>query len=90
MVYSAFAIESLKERLCEKAMKSATPKKFAVDMFEAYEVIRQLQAELKKCETEMKKREAKTPCDLCGNGPASGMDGKPCTVCPAFSKEGTS
>lgn len=79
MVYSAFAIELLKERLLEKALKSATPKKFASDMFEAYEVIRQLQKELKE-------NSAKTPCDLCMNGPASGMDGKPCTLCPAVSK----
>lgn len=82
MVYSAFAIELLKERLYEKAFKSSTPKKFAGDMFEAYEVIGQLQAELKK------RSAAKTPCDLCMNGPASGMDGKPCTLCPAVSKEG--
>lgn len=82
MVYSAFAIEMLKERLYEKAFKSSAPKKYATDMFEAYEVIIQLQAELKK------RGAVRTPCDLCMNGPTSGMDGKPCTLCPAVSKEG--
>ena len=48
MRYSDFAIEELKKRLAEKGMKRSTPKKFACDMFEAFEVIRQLQAELAK------------------------------------------
>lgn len=48
MIYSDFAIEELKKRLAEKGMKGSTPKKFACDMFEAFEVIRQLQAELAK------------------------------------------
>lgn len=48
MIYTAFAIEELKKRLCEKAMKSSTPKKYGGDMFEAFEVIKQLQAELAK------------------------------------------
>lgn len=45
MIYSDFAIEQLKSRLAEKAMKASTPKKFAGDMLEALEVINQLQAE---------------------------------------------
>ena len=48
MIYSDFAIEELKKRLAEKGMKGSTPIKFACDMFEAFEVIRQLQAELAK------------------------------------------
>lgn len=48
MTYSEFAIEELKKRLIEKSMKDSTPKKFAGDMFEAYEVIKQLQAERNK------------------------------------------
>lgn len=43
MVYSSFAIEQLKSRLMEKSMRDSTPKKFANDMFEAAEVIIQLQ-----------------------------------------------
>lgn len=46
MIYSDFAIEQLKQRLLEKSMKDSTPKKYAGDMFEAYEVIRQLQVKL--------------------------------------------
>lgn len=45
MVYSEYAIESLKDRLLSKSLKNATPKKYAGDMFEAYEVICQLQKE---------------------------------------------
>lgn len=47
MIYSDFAIEQLKERLLMLAMKNSTPKKYAGPMFEAYEVICQLQNEKK-------------------------------------------
>ena len=43
MEYSDFAIEQLKSRLVKKGMEDSTPKKYARDMFEAYEVIKQLQ-----------------------------------------------
>lgn len=46
MVYSDFAIEELKKRLFEKALKNSTPKKYSGDMFEAAEVIEQLQNEI--------------------------------------------
>lgn len=52
MEYSEFAIEQLKGRLAEKAMKTSTPKKYAGDMMEALEVIIQLQRE----EREWKKK----------------------------------
>ena len=52
MTYSDFAIEQLKIRLCEKAFKSSTPKKFAGDMLEAFEVIKQLQAKLQNTQKE--------------------------------------
>ena len=55
MTYSDFAIEELKKRLLEKVMRSSTPKKYAGDMFEAAEVIAQLQAAL----TDMRKVLAK-------------------------------
>ena len=32
-------------------------------------------------------RERKNPCDLCRYNPPSSCDGKPCTMCPASSKE---
>lgn len=43
MEYSEFAIQQLKEKLLELSMKDSTPRKYAVPMFEAYEVIKQLQ-----------------------------------------------
>ena len=46
MIYSNFAIEQLKNRLIETSMKNSTPKKYARKMFEAYEVICQLQKSL--------------------------------------------
>lgn len=52
MVYSDFSIDMLKERLLTKSMQDRTPKKYAGDMFEAYEVIRQLQREIKKLKKE--------------------------------------
>ena len=52
MEYSHYAIESLKDKLIELSMKSSTPKKYAANMFEAYEVIKQLQKEIKKNEKE--------------------------------------
>ena len=47
MKYNQYAIESLKDKLIELSMKSSTPKKYAANMFEAYEVIKQLQREIK-------------------------------------------
>lgn len=43
MKYNQYAIEALKDKLIELSMKSSTPKKYAANMFEAYEVIKQLQ-----------------------------------------------
>lgn len=43
MKYSEFAIQQLKEKLLELSMKDSMPIKYAVPMFEAYEVIKQLQ-----------------------------------------------
>ena len=48
MEYSEFAINRLKERLVEKSMRPSTPKKFAGDMLEAYEVIVQLEKTITK------------------------------------------
>lgn len=44
MRYTGETIERLKERLLELSMKRSTPKKYVVPMFEALEVIKQLQA----------------------------------------------
>lgn len=33
------------------------------------------------------KQEHTSPCDLCGYNPPSSSDGKPCTMCPAVSKQ---
>ena len=52
MIYTDFSIEHLKQRLCVKAMKNSTPKKYAGDMLEAAEVIQQLQARIKKLEAD--------------------------------------
>ena len=46
MKYSDFAIDLLVERLIDKSMKDRTPKKYACDMFEAAEVIRQLRMQI--------------------------------------------
>ena len=43
MEYSEFAIEQLKNKLSELSFKDSTPRKYAVVMFEAFEVIKQLQ-----------------------------------------------
>lgn len=48
--YSDLAIENLKANLREKAFSNSTPKKYSAPMFEAYEVIAQLQKELKEKE----------------------------------------
>ena len=58
MVYSDFSIDLLKDRLLTKAMHDRTPKKYAGDMFEAYEVICQLQREIKKLRAEQQKESA--------------------------------
>ena len=52
MIYTDFSIEHLKQRLCVKAMKNSTPKKYAGDMLEAAEVIQQLQAKIKTLEAD--------------------------------------
>ena len=52
MKYSDFAIKMLKERLVEKSMRPSTPKKYAGDMFEAYEVIVQLEKEIEELTAE--------------------------------------
>lgn len=45
--YPPEEIKRLKETLQERAFANSTPKKYSVPMFEAYEVITQLQKELK-------------------------------------------
>lgn len=52
MKYNYYAIESLKEKLLESSLKNSTPKKYAARMLEAYEVIVQLQSEIKSKEKE--------------------------------------
>ena len=47
MVHSEFGIQLLTERLITKALSDRTPRKYATDMFEAAEVIKQLQKEIK-------------------------------------------
>lgn len=46
--YPELEIESLKAKLREKAFSNSTPKKYSTPMFEAYEVIVQLQKALKE------------------------------------------
>ena len=48
MVHSEFSIQLLIERLISKAFNDRTPKKCATDMFEAAEVIQQLQKEVRE------------------------------------------
>lgn len=48
MVHSEFGIQLLIERLISKAFNDRTPKKYATDMFEAAEVIQQLQKEIRE------------------------------------------
>lgn len=67
MNYSDFAIEQLKRRLTEKAFHNSTPKKYAGDMLEAFEVIEQLQKKMR----ERKNREPLTLDEL------RGMNGQP-------------
>ena len=43
MKHNNFAINLVKQNLIEKAMKDSTPKKYSVPMFEAAEIIGQLQ-----------------------------------------------
>ena len=49
MEYSEFAIEQLKNKLSELSFKDSTPRKYAVVMFEAFEVIKQLQKQKTPC-----------------------------------------
>lgn len=46
MRYSEFSIEMLLERLLTRSMADKTPQKYSTVMFEAWEVIRQLQQDL--------------------------------------------
>lgn len=46
MYYEEFTINLVKETLLERSMKDSCPKKYSVPMFEAYEIIKQLQKEL--------------------------------------------
>lgn len=48
MEHSEFRISQVKERLVELAMKDSTPKKYATLMYEACEIIKQRERELKK------------------------------------------
>lgn len=61
MKYSEFSIQLLKERLVTKALHNRTPKKYSGDMFEAAEVIQQLQAEIKKLQKEIEKLKEQLP-----------------------------
>lgn len=57
MVHSDFSIQLLKERLLSKSMNDKTPKKYAGDMFEALEVIQQLQKKIKSLEKQIPQTE---------------------------------
>lgn len=48
MIYSEFAITRLKDRLVELSMKNGTPRKYAVVLYEAMEVIKQRESERDK------------------------------------------
>lgn len=61
MKYSEFSIQSLRERLIQKALLDRTPKKYAGDMFEAAEVIQQLQAEILTLKREIEKLKEQFP-----------------------------
>lgn len=50
MNYPRGIIEDVKKKLLELSMKDKTPKMFSVQMFQAYEIILQLQGEIKKYE----------------------------------------
>lgn len=55
MKHTEDGIQFLKERLVQKALHNRTPKKYAGDMYEAAEVIQQLQAEIQKLQKELEK-----------------------------------
>lgn len=55
MVHSEFSIQLLIERLITKSFNDRTPRKYATDMFEAAEVIQQLQKEIKSLKTQLQK-----------------------------------
>ena len=59
MVYSDFAIENLKERLLSKSMNDRCPKKYAADLYESYEVIRQLQKQIRELQEKAEESEKK-------------------------------
>lgn len=48
MYYEEATINRVKETLLERSMKDSCPKKYSVPMFEAYEIIKQLQRELRE------------------------------------------
>lgn len=56
MVYSEISIQLLIERLISKAFNDRTPRKYATDMFEAAEVIQQLQKESKELKKQLPKK----------------------------------
>ena len=65
MKHSDAAIELLKLRLVEKAMKDSTPKKYAGDLLEAAEVIVQLQEKYKALTRDIRENGALDVCKIC-------------------------
>ena len=51
MYYEDFTIEIVKSTLWERCMKDSCPKKYSAPMLEAYEIIKQLQKELREAKT---------------------------------------
>ncbi|MGM9646554.1 MAG: hypothetical protein ACI3YH_00280 [Eubacteriales bacterium] len=66
--YNDDAIERLKMRLVEKAMKDNTPKKYAGDMLEAAEVIVLLQKKYKKLTEDIREYAVIEICKICVGG----------------------
>ena len=66
--YNGTAIELLKLRLVEKAMKDSTPKKYAGDMLEAAEVIVQLQEQYKALTNDIRENAMLDICEVCEGG----------------------
>ncbi|MBQ8382033.1 MAG: hypothetical protein IJX47_02380 [Clostridia bacterium] len=83
--YTDSAIERLKLRLVEKAMKDSMPKKYAGDMLEAAEVIVQLQKQYKALTQDIRENGALDICKICVggtppcNGEASDFECDTCT-----------
>lgn len=53
MIYSEYAIESMRQNLVTKAMKNSTPKGLAAMLYEAAEIIVQLRVEKRKAESKL-------------------------------------